>query len=144
MTQDKEADVSGVAEAKDAPETVSEKGKGPEESTPQTDKETKQGDDDVKSEECSSESKVDGIDKQQDTEARSPEDIEKVFASKTQERLIGLLGAVLPQDSKVQIYKSCIQLSLPAFCCNPVSPNLFSLWSYTRICRQETTHSNKF
>ncbi|XP_020615974.1 zinc finger ZZ-type and EF-hand domain-containing protein 1-like isoform X2 [Orbicella faveolata] len=102
VTQAKEADVSGVAEAKDAPETVSEKGKGPEESTPQTDKETKQGDDDVKSEECSSESKVDGIDKQQDTEARSPEDIEKVFASKTQERLIGLLGAVLPQDSKIR------------------------------------------
>ena len=106
MTQAKEADVSEVAEAKDAPETAAEEGKGPEESTSLTDEETKEGNDDVKSQESSPDSKVDGTDKKQDTEVRSPEDIEKVFASKTQERLLGLLGAVLPQDSKVQIYKS--------------------------------------
>jgi len=106
VTQTEEADVSGVAEAKEAPETAAEDGKGPEESTSQADEETKEGNNDVKSEECSSETKVDGTDKQQETEARSPEDIEKVFASKTQERLLGLLGAVLPQDSKVQICKS--------------------------------------
>lgn len=103
MRQDKEANVSGGAEPKNVQETAAQEGKGSEGSTPQTDKETKEGDDEVKSEECSTESKVDGTDKQQETEVRSPEDIEKVFASKTQERLLGLLGAVLPQDSKVQI-----------------------------------------
>ena len=102
MTQDKEANTSGVAEPKDAQETAAEDGKGSEEGTPQTDKETKEGG----SEECSSESKVEGTEKLQQAEARSPEDAEKVFASKTRERLLGLLGAVLPQDSKVQINKS--------------------------------------
>ena len=103
MTQDKETNTSGVGEPKDAEETAAEEGKGSEESTPQTDKETKEGVGDVKSGECSSGSEVEGTDKQQQAEARSPEDVEKVFASKTQERLLGLLGAVLPQDSKVQI-----------------------------------------
>lgn len=106
MRQDKEANVSGGAEPKNVQETAAQEGKGSEGSTPQTDKETKEGEDEVKSEECSTESKVDRTDKQQETEVRSPEDIEKVFASKTQERLLGLLGAVLPQDSKVQISKS--------------------------------------
>ena len=106
MTQDKGANAAGAAEAKDAQESVLKEGKGSEESTLQTDKETREGDDDVKSAACSSESKVEGTDKKQDTEARSPEDIEKVFASKTQERLLGLLGAVLPQDSKVHASKS--------------------------------------
>ena len=100
MTQDKEANTSGV-EPKDAQGSAAEEGKGSDESTPQTDKETKEGDGDVKSEECSSESKAEGTDKGQKAEARSPENVEKVFASKTQERLLGLLGAVLPQDSKV-------------------------------------------
>ena len=104
--QDKEANTSVVAEPKDAQEAAAEEGKGSEESTPQTDKETKERDGDVKSEECSSESKVEGTGKEQQAEARSPKDVEKVFASKTQERLLGLLGAVLPQDSKVQISKS--------------------------------------
>lgn len=105
MTQDKEANTSVVAEPKEAQETAAEEGKGSEESFPQTDKETREGDGDVKSEECSSGSKVEGTDKEQKREARNPEDVEKVFASKTQERLLGLLGAVLPQDSKVQINK---------------------------------------
>ena len=124
MTQDKEANASGEAEAKDAPETAAEEGKASEESTPPTDKETKEGDKDVKSEECSSESKVEGTDKQQDAEARSPEDNEKVFANKTQERLLGLLGVVLPQDSKVKIHSHrCIQLSLQTFCYDSVYRN---------------------
>lgn len=106
MTQDKEASASGGAESKDASEPAAVERKGSDESTPPTEKETREGGDDVKSEECSSGSKVDETDKKQDTEARSPEDTESVFASKTQERLLGLLGAVLPQDSKVQISKS--------------------------------------
>lgn len=106
VTQDKEVCASGGAESKDASEPAAEEGKGSDESTPQTEKETSEGSDDVKSEECSSGSKANETDKKQDTEARNPEDIESVFASKTQERLLGLLGAVLPQDSKVQINKS--------------------------------------
>lgn len=143
MTQDKETNTSGVAEPKDAQEAAAEEGKTSDESTSQTDKETKEGDGDVKSEECSSGSKVEGTDKEQKREARNPEDVEKVFASKTQERLLGLLGAVLPQDSKVQLTSpTCIQLSLEMFC-------RFGLWSYTIpyhipvIPRQETTHSSE-
>ena len=137
MTQDKEANTSGVAEPKDAQGSAAEEGKGSDESTPQTDKETKEGDGDVKSEECSSENKAEGTDKGQKAEARSPENVEKVFASKTQERLLGLLGAVLPQDSKVQLTSPrCIQLSFQTFC-------RFGPWIYTIIRRQDTTHSNE-
>lgn len=63
---------------------------------------------DVKSEEQSSESKDsssenkgDGVVKQEEREMRSPEDIDKLFSTAALERLLGLLGAILPQDSKV-------------------------------------------
>lgn len=52
--------------------------------------------------ESAAESKTDGSDKQQETETQSADDVETLFASKTHERLLGLLGAILPQDSKVQ------------------------------------------
>lgn len=55
----------------------------------------------VKNEEPSSENKAEGFASQQDRKTQGPEDIETLFASKTHERLLGLLGAVLPQDSKV-------------------------------------------
>lgn len=64
--------------------------------------------DDVKSEEpsaeskdLSSEDKVDAAVKQDGTKTRSPENTEEIFASAALERLLGLLGAILPQDSKV-------------------------------------------
>lgn len=50
----------------------------------------------------SSESKVEGSATRQDIITQTIEDVETLFASKTHERLLGLLGAVLPQDSKVQ------------------------------------------
>ena len=64
--------------------------------------------DDVKSEEpsaeskdLSSEDKVDAAVKQDGTKIRRPENTEEIFASAALERLLGLLGAILPQDSKV-------------------------------------------
>jgi len=69
--------------------------------------------DDVKSEEpsaeskdLSSEDKVDAAVKQDGTKTRRPENTEEIFASAALERLLGLLGAILPQDSKLSHWKS--------------------------------------
>ena len=43
---------------------------------------------------------------------RSPEEIERAFASGAQERLLGLLGAILPQDSKVFMFHFLFLISL--------------------------------
>ena len=86
--------------------------KAPEASTSQEDKPITEGvkpsESVVRSEEpsaetkdSSSEEKIDGAAPQARTEIRSPEDIEKLFSPAAQERLLGLLGAILPQDSKV-------------------------------------------
>lgn len=110
---DKEANLSKGAEQnpKDAKDRAAVEGKISEESATQTDKETTQGDepnkDEAKKEESSSEHKSDGTNKQEETQVQSPEDLEKVFANKTQERLLGLLGAILPQDSKVHSRTQC-------------------------------------
>ena len=47
--------------------------------------------------------KIDGIANQQGTVTQSPEESEKLFPPAAQERLLGLLGAILPQDSKVTL-----------------------------------------
>lgn len=93
-------------------ETTTEEGKVSEASTSQVDKPTTEGEESRKegaetedgpseTKDSSSEEKIDGAVKQGGTEAHSPEESEKVFSPATQERLLGLLGAILPQDSKV-------------------------------------------
>ena len=47
--------------------------------------------------------KIDGIANHQGTVTQSPEESEKLFPPAAQERLLGLLGAILPQDSKVTL-----------------------------------------
>ncbi|XP_073246845.1 zinc finger ZZ-type and EF-hand domain-containing protein 1-like isoform X1 [Porites lutea] len=50
--------------------------------------------------------KIDGIANQQGTVTQSPEESEKLFPPAAQERLLGLLGAILPQDSKLSHWSS--------------------------------------
>lgn len=47
--------------------------------------------------------KINRIANQQGTVTQSPEESEKLFPPAAQERLLGLLGAILPQDSKVTL-----------------------------------------
>lgn len=93
--------ILGVVEFKDVQEVVVEEGKILDESIFQMDKEIKEGDGDVKSEECLFGSKVEGIDKEQKREVWNFEDVEKVFVSKIQERFLGFFGVVFLQDLKV-------------------------------------------
>ncbi|XP_078346247.1 zinc finger ZZ-type and EF-hand domain-containing protein 1-like isoform X2 [Oculina patagonica] len=135
-TPDRETNISEGAEQepKDAQETATEEGKVCEETTAQTDKETKEVEepskdaskDEAKTEESSSESKVDGTDKQEETKVQSPEDIEKLFASKTQERLLGLLGAILPQDSKISHWTTYCS-GIEEFISDKFLPSLFKI-----------------
>ncbi|XP_022784131.1 zinc finger ZZ-type and EF-hand domain-containing protein 1-like [Stylophora pistillata] len=80
----------------------------------------------VKNEEPSSENKAEGSASQQDGKTQGPEDIETLFASKTHERLLGLLGAVLPQDSKINRWTSYC-CGVEGFISDKFLPTLFKI-----------------
>ena len=112
----KDTDISKGTEQEttDTKDAVAADGKASEASTSEMDKQTSEVDEpskeDVKSEEqgtdaekkdSSSEEKVGGAVKQEGEEERKPEDTENVFSPAALDRLLGLVGAILPQDSKV-------------------------------------------
>ena len=112
LDKDKEVSKETGEEAKDIKEVAPDKGKTFEATASEVENQTTEsglpGQADVKSEEQSSESKdsssedkADGVAKEEGKGMRSPEDVEKLFSPTALERLLGLLGAILPQDSKV-------------------------------------------
>ncbi|XP_027043421.1 zinc finger ZZ-type and EF-hand domain-containing protein 1-like isoform X1 [Pocillopora damicornis] len=74
----------------------------------------------------SSESKVEGSATRQDIITQTIEDVETLFASKTHERLLGLLGAVLPQDSKFNRWTSYCS-GVEEFISDKFLPTLFKI-----------------
>lgn len=124
-------------EPRDTEETPAAEVKAPEASTSQEDKPTTEGDKPsenvVRSEEpsaetkdSSSDEKIDGAAPQARTEIRSPEDIEKLFSPAAQERLLGLLGAILPQDSKLSHWSSYCS-GIEEFLSDKFLPALFKI-----------------
>ena len=111
----KDEDVSKETEheTKDTKGAVAGEGTASEASTSEVDSQTtvvgEPSKEDVKTEEqtanemkdSSAEEKVGDAVKQEGEEERNPEDTEKVFSPAALDKLLGLIGAILPQDSKV-------------------------------------------